>query len=329
MGTVLTRSGSVAGWRAPLAAVAVLVALLAACGDEDRAASGDGRPRIVVTTSILGDVIGDLVGDRAEVITIMPPGADPHTFQPSARQVAAAASADALVVNGAGFEAGLRSVVDNAAAEGVPVHEAISAVDTLTVSEPVADPHDDAAPDEAHGEEDPHFFTDPTRMVDAVRGIAAYLRETVPALDDDRLEQSTADLVADLERLDGEIADILDAVPDERRVLVTDHEVFRYFVDRYDFDIVGVVVPPGSSADGVSGGALARLADAIREAGVSAIFVSSGHSADLADTLAGEVGDVRVVELFAESLGPGGSAADTYRGMMLTNAERISDALAP
>lgn len=320
MGTILRHLRAATG--RPLFGLAVLalpVLLLAACGSEDEA--GDGRPTVVVTTSILGDVVADLVGDRAEIVTVMPPGADPHTFQASAQQAAAMASADALVVNGAGFEEGLRSVVDNAAAEGVPAYEAISAVDTLDADE-------DHAEDD-HGDEDPHFFTDPLRMAEAVRGITSHLRATVPALDDQQLQDASDDLVEDLESLDAEIDAVLAEVPADRRVLVTDHGVFGYFADRYDFDVLGVVVPAGTSSDGVSGGALAELAERLREAGVSAVFTSSGDAAALTRTLADEVGEVAVVELFAESLGPEGSAGDTYRGMMLTNAERIADALAP
>lgn len=301
-----------------------LIVLLAACGGDGEADDGD-RPSIVVTTSILGDVVADLVGERARVEVVMPPGADPHTFQPSARQAAAMASADALVVNGAGFEEGLRSIVDNAATEGVPVHEAVSAVDVLDFEGHSADAHGD---DDSHGD-DPHFFTDPSRMVQAVRGITDYLRDTVSSLDGDAIQQASDELVGELEELDAQVARILDEVPPARRVLVTDHEVFGYFADRYDFEVIGVVVPAGTTAGGVSGGALAALADTIREAGVPAIFTSSADASALADTLASEVGEVEVVELFGESLGPAGSPGDTYRGMMLTNARRIADALAP
>ena len=225
--------------RLPLVVVAVVL-LMTACGSDSSDGGSTTQPTVVVSTTILGDVVGDLVGDRAQVVTIMPPGASPHEFSPSARQVAAMADADAIVVNGAGFEGGLRSVIDNAVADGVPVYEAISAVDTRTFG---------------NGDTDPHFFTDPRRMAEAVRGIAEHLRSAVPALDDDSFATATDVVVADLEGLDAEAADILAAVPPERRQLVTDHEVFGYFADRYGFEVVDTIVPTGSTADGASGAA--------------------------------------------------------------------------
>jgi zinc/manganese transport system substrate-binding protein len=84
-----------------------------------------------VTTNILGDVVTNLTGGVVEVVTIMPVGADPHDFQASARQADAMRSADALIVNGAGFEEGLLDVIEGAEADGVAVFEAISAVSSI------------------------------------------------------------------------------------------------------------------------------------------------------------------------------------------------------
>ena len=111
-------------------------------------------------------------------------------------------------------------------------------------------------------------------------------------------------------------------------MLVTNHDAFGYFADRYDFEVIGTVIPTGSTADGASAGQLARLAATVREEGVPAIFAENTTSSDLADTLAAEVGqDVVVVELFSDSLGEPGSGAETYVEMMRTNAELIVQAL--
>ena len=285
-------------------AVLAFVLLGAACGDDDDAAEGD-RPTVVVTTTILGDVVGQLVGDQAEVVTIMPPGASPHDFQASAQEAAALARADAVVVNGGGFEEGLLSVVEAAEDDGVPV---IAALDG----------------------DDPHFFTDPLAMAEAVEGIADALAADVPALDPTRLEASAAAVVTDLAALDGELDEVLSVVPAEDRIMVTDHDVFSSFAARYGFEIVGTVIPTGSTSDGVSGGDLAALADVLRTEGVRAVFTEQTASQDLAETLAAEVGDeVAVVPLRAESLGPAGSDASTYADMMRTNATRIAEALGP
>ena len=111
-------------------------------------------------------------------------------------------------------------------------------------------------------------------------------------------------------------------------MLVTNHEVFGYFAGRYGFEVVGAVIPSGSTTDGVSAAELDDLAKVIEAEGVPAIFSDTSSSDELIEVLSGEVGDVAVVELYSESLGEPGSEGATYIGMVRTNAERMSSALA-
>lgn len=304
-----------------LAMAVAFVSAFGACGDAD---DGDGGAVIVATTSILGDVVAELVGDAAEVVTIMPVGASPHEFQASARQAAAMRDADLLVVNGAGFEEGLLDVIDGAARDGVTVHEAISVVVPLD-ADADADDHDDVDHDD-HDDVDPHFFTDPARMADAARGILDAVVAHVPGIDTAAVRDRGEEYLAALAALDAEVEAILGVVPTPSRRLVTNHEVFAYFADRYDFEVIGTVIPGGSTV-GASARDLAALVDVIRDSGVSAIFADTSSPDDLARTLAGEVGDIDVVELFSESLGDPGSGGATYLEMVRTNAMRIAAAL--
>ncbi|MEM9615271.1 MAG: metal ABC transporter substrate-binding protein [Actinomycetota bacterium] len=362
------------------AVLAALVLVAAACGSDDGTTdeanagqSGDG-PTIVVTTNILGDVVGELVGDQANVITIMPVGADPHDFQASAQEVDQLLEADALVVNGTSFEEGLLDVIDSAVEAGVPTFEATSAVQTIEFAEGGHDHghdddhedgeehsdeeghdhedgeehkdeeghdheegeehsdeegHDDHDDHEGHDHsgEDPHFFTDPARMIDAVRGIESFLAAEVDGLDADALSSATDAYVGELESLDAEVKDLVNAIPEDQRVLITNHEVFGYFADHYGFEVVGTVIPSGSTLASASGGELAELSEVIEAEGVPAIFSDTSSSSDLIEALAAEVGDVAVVELFTESLGDGDSDGATYLDMVRTNATRISEAL--
>jgi len=304
--------------------VAVAALLLGvACGGDDGA--DGGRPSVVVTTNILGDVVAGIVGDAAEVTTIMPVGASPHDFQASAQQAAAMRDADLLVINGAGFEEGLLDVIEGAEADGVPVHEAIAAVDTLELGD---EPADEEGAAHGHTGADPHFFTDPVRMADAVDGIVEALAAEVDGIDDEALQSSADAYRAELEQLDADIESTLAGIDEARRVLVTNHEVFGYFADRYGFEVVGTIIPSGSTSEGASAGALAGLVDVIAARGVPAIFADTSSPAELAETLADEVGAVEVVELFSESLGEPGSGGATYVEMVRTNAERIAAALA-
>jgi len=321
--------------RHPLIATAVVAGVLAtACGDDGSADAGSvDTPTIAVTTSILGDVVSEMTGDLATVDVVMPANADPHEFQPSARDAADLREADVLVANGAGFEAGLEETIHGAEEDGTVVFEAIDHVATLEAAE--GDEHADEEGEEEgdeHADEgvDPHFFNDPARMATAAEALAGLLADEVPALDTAAFRDRAAAYVAELRALDAEVDETLAAVPPERRKLVTNHDVFGYFADRYGFEVVGAVIPSTTTQAAPSAADIDELAATIAAAGVPAIFADTSSPEDLADALAAEVaGDVAVVALYSESLGEAGSGADTYAGMMRTNATRIADALAP
>ena len=327
--------------------------LLAGCGDDGTDAAGSGaggnadRPTIVVTTNILGDVVEAFAGDQAEVVTIMPVGADPHDFQASAQQANQMREADALIVNGAGFEEGLHDVIDAAVDDGTPAFEAIAAVEIIEFGGDGHDHDDEGHADEDHSDDDhsdddhggsghgdaheggdPHFFADPARMAVAVDSIADFLIDTIDGVDAGVLRSDADAYVARLDELDEDVQSILSDLSEDQRVLVTNHEVFGYFADRYDFEVVGTVIPGGATTDGASAGALAELAKVVEDEGVPAIFADTSSSNELADTLADEVGEIAVIELFSESLGDTDSAGATYLEMVRTNAERIAEALA-
>jgi len=331
MRTVLSRAAGVG-------VGALLLAAAVGCGvggDDDRA--DGGGPRIVVTTNVLGDVVTQLVGDDAAVEVLMPPGANPHDLAPSPRQAAAMRSADLLVVNGRGFEEGLLDAIEAAEADGVPVVAAADGLGGHDHEDHDDDDQDDDDQDDDHGHDghdghdhdaDAHFFVDPVLMAEAVEHLAAELAEHVPALDADALAARAEAYAAELDALHHEVEEILAAVPAERRLLVTHHDVLGFFADRYGFEVLGVVIPGGSTLAAASAAELAELADAIADAGVPAIFADTSARTRLVDSLAGEGAGVEVVELFTESLGEAGSGADTYVGMVRTNAERIAAALA-
>jgi zinc/manganese transport system substrate-binding protein len=275
---------------------------LVACADDDDGAGVDGgRPSIVVTSNILGDIVTMVAGDAADVEVLLPLGVDPHEFAPSTRQAEAMADADLLVVNGAGFEAGLDDAIEGAG-------------EVFTFTE-----HIDLLG------EDPHVWTDPTRLVPAVEALAEAL---VDAGSDPAVTERAAAYVDQLEAVDAEIGALLADLPDERRVLVTNHEVLGYFADRYDFEVVGAVIPSLTTGAEPSAADIEDLAEVIEAEGVPAIFGETSSPSALAEALAETVGgEVEVVELFTESLGEPGSGAETYLDLLRTDAQRIHDAL--
>ena len=186
---------------------------------------------------------------------------------------------------------------------------------------------DEEHSDEEHGHSDgldPHFWFDMTRMAQA----AVIIGDTLAATGDSAYADCGQQVSAEILTAQTELEQILSVVPESRRVLVTDHDAMEYFAAAYDFTVAGSVIPAGTTLAEPSSADLQALVEVMKSAGVTAIFANAAQPAALADAVAAEVGaDVVVVSLFIESLGEPGSEAGTYTTMMLTNAERIADAL--
>jgi zinc/manganese transport system substrate-binding protein len=327
-------------------------------------ADGD-LPTIVVTTNILGDIVTQTVGDLAEVEVIMPVGSDPHDFAPSAKQAEAMENADLLVTNGAGFEEGMIDIIEQVESSGTSVFEFADHVALLEFegehdhAEGEEHSHDEGeehsqdeerAPsstdgtEEVHDEEkehsegeeghdhsgdDPHIWTDPSRMVSAVEAFGVELSK-LDGIDAAAAETQVQAYVDELLALDAAMEETLAVVPPENRVLVTNHEVFGYFADRFDFEVVGAVIPSLTTSAEPSTAEVEALVELIEQEQISAIFADTSGSTQLAEAIAESAGnEVAVVVLYSESLGEPGSDADTYIGMMTTNATLIANALAP
>jgi len=292
---------------AGLAALVVGAGALAGCGG----GSAD-RPLVVVTTDVLGDVVGELVGDQAELMTLMPTGADPHSFEVSAQEAARMRGADLLVASGLGLEEGLAAQVEAARVDGVPVVEAGDAVEVL-----------DWVTEDASGV-DPHFWTDPTQVLAVTDVLGDALVEHVAGVDVAVLEASVARYQDQLVELDSWMEQQFAVVPADRRNLVTNHHVFGYLAHRYGFTVVGAVIPSGTTLAAPSASDLDELAAGIRAAGVRTIFVDSAQPDRVAQVLAEHAAlDVAVTPLFTESLSAPGEGAETYLAMMRANTEDI------
>lgn len=284
---------------------------LAAC-----ASPADDRPLIVVSTNILGDVVDEIVGDQAQVVTLMKPNADPHSFEISAQEAATLRDADLIVSNGLGLEEGLQQHLDAAAASEVPLFVAGDAIDVL-----------DYSAGDAAGMPDSHFWTDPDRMIDVVDALEPAVAE-IAGIDVDELSSDTAAYRGELDSLDDEMSAAFETIPESRRALVTNHHVFGYLAQRFDFAIVGAVIPGGTTLAAPSASDLADLVDAVEQTGVPAIFAESSSPDRLVQALADEADvHVDVIELFTESLTDDDGGAPDYLTMMRVNTERITSGL--
>ena len=283
----------------------IITALLAFLMLAGCTSGGSDRPSVVVTTNILGDLTRAIVGDEAELTVLMGPNADPHSFGISAQQAAALEDASLIVHNGLGLEEGVARNVEAAETTRLAVAEHVDPIDY------------------AEGNPDPHFWTDPARVRTAVEVIAEHVT-AIDGIDADEVRANADAYLAELADLDAWMAEKFAKIPAGQRKLVTNHHVFGYLAARYDFEVVGAVVPSGTTLASPSASDLAALADTIRAAGVPAIFADSSQPDRLARVLAEQAGvDVAVIPLFSESLTEPGRGAGTYLELMRTNTEAI------
>ncbi len=281
------------------------------------------RLRVVATTAIVGDVVKQVTGDGVELTTLMGPGQDPHSYQPTPMDLAAIEQAHIIFINGLGLEEGLESTLKAAAGRNKPV---------ISVSAGIAPRAWDTSPatsesDHHHEAGDPHVWFDPANVKTWTSNIAASLSALDPA-HADTYRANAARYIGQLEELDSHIQAQVARIPPERRKLVTDHDAFGYFAARYGFRIVGTVMPGTSTATEPSAREMAALVAQIRSEGVPAIFVGATVNPKVADLVAREAG-AQVLRLYTGDLGPPGSGAEDYISMMRVDVEIIVQGLAP
>jgi ABC-type Zn uptake system ZnuABC Zn-binding protein ZnuA len=294
--------------------------LLGACAGPHTGTPPAGwRPRVAATTSVIGDVVSNVGGGLVDLSVLMPLGADPHSFTPTSRQMRAVAEADLLLVNGLGLEAGILTKLQGALQGGrmVALSEA-SGVPTPVSSAP-------GTTIQGAAEIDPHVWMDPIYVVAWTRVIESALTQIDPG-HGAAYAANAAAYRQRLDRLDASIRDLVAQLPEDRRLLVTDHRELGYFASRYRFRLVDSVLPGVSTLAEPSAAGMAKVRDEIANLGVPAIFVGVGSPAPAAEQVAADAG-VRLVRLYAASLSPPGGPASTYEDMMRYDAAAIVKAL--
>lgn len=306
------------------------------------------RLNIVTTTTILADVVQNVAGDAADVTSLMGVGSDPHSFQPTTRDIITLDQADVIFVNGISLEEGLREILEETdSSKIIPLSVCVP---VLTGFEHEAD-HDEDEHDKAelssdvgeqcasHYEElsptpeemplyetdcddcDPHVWMN----VQNVMLWTLLVRDTLSQLD-----PSNAAIYADncatyldaLTELDEEVQSHVDTIPEDERLLVTNHDVLGYFAQRYGFEIAGSVLPGFSTGAEPGPQEVLAIIEIVEDTGVPAIFVDDSASADTATQIAEETG-VEVVVLYTGSLSEADGEAGTYIDYMRFNTSRI------
>ncbi len=280
--------------------IAGIAVLAAACtsGSASPSSAASGKS-IVVTYSILGAVVKDLVGDAATVRVLMPNGSDPHDWSPSAKDIEAMTKADLLVENGLNLEGGMGDAFNQAQKDGV---KRFLASDHITVRHVGAGEGIDASADQVAGAADPHLWMDPLTMRDVVSGLATELKADL-GID---VSARATDLEARLTTLNDQLTAILNTVPASQRSLVTGHESLGYFAQRYGYRLIGAIIPSLSTQAESSAANLAALEAKVKAAGVKAVFTELGTDASVAQAVGRDTG-AKVVELTTHALPQDGS----------------------
>ena len=297
------------------------------------------RVAVVATTTIVGDIVAAVGGDRLSVYVMLPHGADPHAFRATPRDARQVADADVAFINGAGLEADFlgdliasaepRRVVDLSA--HLPLrrlqggHGDEEDHDDDEAGHDDEEGHDEDHSGHGHGEFDAHVWMDPTLVAVWTTAIAEALAEVDPRHRAGYAERADA-LVGELDALDAWVWEQVAAIPRDRRILITDHGMFGYFADRYGFTVLDTVIPGFSTASEPSARHLARLHEAIAEHAVPAIFVGMTVNSQVARMVADDLG-IEVVAVYTGSLSEPGGPAATYEQFMRTNVERMVGAL--
>ena len=265
------------------------------------------RIKIVASFSILGNMVEQVVGDHADVTTIVGPDADAHVYQPSAADARAVANADIIFVNGLGFETWSDTLIAESGTNA-SVHVATAGVKIVTVD----------------GSTDPHAWNSLSNGVVYVNNIAATLSEKMPTKAN-MIEANRAAYVDQLLALDIATKATLANLPANKRTVVTAHDAFGYLADAYDMIFLA---PVGIDTDAEpSAQELAVLIDQLKADGAAALFVENITSPALVQQIADETGLTIGGRLFSDALSERGGPATSYLAMFEYNLETLLTAL--
>jgi ABC-type Zn uptake system ZnuABC Zn-binding protein ZnuA len=311
---------------------------------------------VVATFSILGDWVQTVGGDKINLYTLVGPGADTHTFEPSPTDSVKVAQAKLIFENGLNFEIWLEKMYQSAGskAQRVVVTTGLSLLPTeeedahaARVLQEEKKEHDHKAtpeqqeekkeehahaekpghgPEHEHGEFNPHVWLDVEKVLHMVKNIRDALVKADP-VNANTYRANAERYGAALQELDTWIVTQVQTVPEEKRKLVTAHDTLRYFAQRYGFTIVGTALGPSTEAADPAAGKIAALVEKIKATRVPAIFAENIHNPKLMERIAQEAGVQLAPTLYTDALGAPGSTGDTYLTMMRYNVISIVTAL--
>lgn len=303
-----------------LSKTACLLALacLAACGGEAEDQSGTDSLRVVTTTGMIADLAGRIAGPHAAVEALMGPGVDPHLYKASESAVRKLSEADLVLYNGLHLEGKMGDILVKMARRR-PV---------VAVSESVPDERLREPPEFA-GQYDPHIWFDVALWAETIDSILAAFVE----LDPDHADEFTRradELRSELDELDAWVGRRIAELPEDRRILVTAHDAFGYFGQRYGVQVVGLQGISTLAEAGLQD--VERVVDLVVDRQIRAVFVESSvpqRSVEAVQVACRDRGHEVVIggQLFSDAMGAPGTPEGTYAGMVRHNVNTIVNSL--
>jgi ABC-type Zn uptake system ZnuABC Zn-binding protein ZnuA len=293
----------------------LLVALvLAACDSGGGAATtpSPGKLTVVTTTTQIRSLAQSVLGDLGYVRSILPPGADPHEFEPRPSDVQAISQSAVVLKNGIGLDDWVDKLITNAGGQHALV--------TVTGGIPVR------KGDQEEPNGDPHVWFSAANAITMTLNVRNALAQADPAHADTYTANADAS-VGKLRDLDKYIKEQIATVPQEQRKMVTNHDAFGYYIEAYGLTYVGSIIPSMSTNAQPSAQDVASLIQKIKDEHVKAIFLEKSINPRLAEQIAHDAGVQVVAQLDGDSLGLEGAPDGTYDGMMRYNTDIIVKAL--
>ena len=325
--------------------VIVLSLVLIACsgGSADAGCPEiDGREiNVVATTPMIGEFVSNVGGDNINLTVLMPPEADPHSYEPAPQDAGKIADADLVFYTGLMYEpAPLVELLENSVCGSEALAEVGESVFPIEFKEGGHDDHDDHGEkghddhDEeghddhggheghGHGAYDPHFWFDPNRVVYASEFIESKLIEFDPS--NASSYQAAGDTYAtELSSLTGQVSQLIGSIPSQNRKLITTHESLGYLEAKFGLEVLSTIIPDVDSANEITPTQLVGVIDVIEDNNVKVIFIEAEAPSVYAETIVAETGIKAVEGLWVETLKPG----QTYPEFLITAVELIVENL--
>ena len=297
----------------------------------------DGREiNVVATTPMIGEFVSNVGGDNINLTVLMPPEANPHTYEPAPQDAGTIADADLVFYTGLMYEpAPLIELLENSVCGSEALAEVGESVFPIEFKEGGHDDHHDDHGEKGHddhdeegheghghGAYDPHFWFDPNRVVYASEFIESKLIELDPS--NAASYQAAGDTYAtELSSLTGQVSQLIGSIPSQNRKLITTHESLRYLEAKFGLEVLSTIIPDLDSSNEITPAQLVGVIDVIEDNNVKVIFIEAEAPSVYAETIVAETGIKAVEGLWVETLKPG----QTYPEFLIEAVELIVENL--